>query len=307
MTRANFVDKFILFESNDINIILNKMLKCNHITFKEKEIAQGIVAPQDFLNKSNSEKLLNKYPVGTGIFVITDYEKENLLLSDFENEIIKPYYTSLELKRFYGSQNNKFWVIYTNSTFRNANIINKYPNIQSHLDKFKNIITSDNKPYGLHRSRDINFFEGEKILSLRKCLQPTFTFTNFPCYVSQSFFIIKTNRIDYKFLLGILNSKLIAFWLKYKGKMQGTNYQIDKEPLLQIPIYDSSDKPKTQLQLIKLVDTMLQLNKDLQAATLPEQKEQLQARIKYTDKKIDRLVYQLYQLTDDEIKIVEGE
>jgi hypothetical protein len=37
-------------------------------------------------------------------------------------------------------------------------------------------------------------------------------------------------------------------------------------------------------------DTMLQLNKDLHATTLPEQKEQLQARIKYTDKKIDKLV-----------------
>jgi len=56
-----------------------------------------------------------------------------------------------------------------------------------------------------------------------------------------------------------------------------------------------------------LVENMLQLNKDLQAATLPEQKEQLQSRIKYTDKQIDKLVYQLYDLTDDEIKIVEGE
>ncbi len=36
-------------------------------------------------------------------------------------------------------------------------------------------------------------------------------------------------------------------------------------------------------------------------------KEQLKARIDYTDKKIDKLVYELYNLTDDEIKIVEGE
>lgn len=52
---------------------------------------------------------------------------------------------------------------------------------------------------------------------------------------------------------------------------------------------------------------MLQLNKDLQAATLPEQKEHLQARIKYTDKQIDKLVYQLYELSEEEIRIVEGE
>ena len=52
---------------------------------------------------------------------------------------------------------------------------------------------------------------------------------------------------------------------------------------------------------------MLQLNKDLQTATLPEQKEQIQQRINYTDKKIDQLVYQLYDLTEEEIKVVEGE
>ena len=60
-------------------------------------------------------------------------------------------------------------------------------------------------------------------------------------------------------------------------------------------------------QLVALVETMLQLNKDLQAAALPEQKEQLKARIDYTDKKIDKLVYELYGLTEEEIRIVEGE
>jgi hypothetical protein len=59
--------------------------------------------------------------------------------------------------------------------------------------------------------------------------------------------------------------------------------------------------------MVSLDDQMLQLNKDLQKVTLPEQKEQLKARIQYTDKKIDRLVYDLYELTEEEIKIVEGE
>ncbi|MGN0068014.1 MAG: hypothetical protein ACI38V_10560 [Bacteroides sp.] len=37
-------------------------------------------------------------------------------------------------------------------------------------------------------------------------------------------------------MTGILNSKLIAFWLNHKGKMQGEIYQIDKEPLTKIPL-----------------------------------------------------------------------
>jgi hypothetical protein len=65
--------------------------------------------------------------------------------------------------------------------------------------------------------------------------------------------------------------------------------------------------PEPDTQLTALVETMLQLHKDLQAATLPEQIEQIKARITYTDKKIDHLVYELYELTDEEIRIVEGE
>jgi hypothetical protein len=50
---------------------------------------------------------------------------------------------------------------------------------------------------------------------------------------------------------------------------------------------------------------MLQLNKDLQAATLPDQKEHLKARIGHTVEKINKMVYQLYGLTAEEIEIVE--
>jgi hypothetical protein len=39
-----------------------------------------------------------------------------------------------------------------------------------------------------------------------------------------------------KYLTALLNSKIVAFWLRYQGKMQGDNYQIDKEPILNIPI-----------------------------------------------------------------------
>jgi flagellar biosynthesis component FlhA len=54
------------------------------------------------------------------------------------------------------------------------------------------------------------------------------------------------------------------------------------------------------------VELMLQLNKELQAATLPDQKEQLKARIGHTDEKINRMVYQLYGLTAEEIQIIEN-
>lgn len=58
--------------------------------------------------------------------------------------------------------------------------------------------------------------------------------------------------------------------------------------------------------IIANVDLMLQLNRDLEAAKLPDQKEQLKARIGHTDEKINGLVYQLYGLTAEEISMVEN-
>ncbi len=50
---------------------------------------------------------------------------------------------------------------------------------------------------------------------------------------------------------------------------------------------------------------MLDLNKKLHSASIPSEKEMLQRQIDATDQQIDKLVYELYGLTDEEIKIVE--
>ena len=95
-----------------------------------------------------------------------------------------------------------------------------------------------------------------------------------------------------KFLTGILNSKLISFWLRYRGKMQGENFQVDKEPLLNIPLPSTNCE---QTAIITLVDRILSAKKaNPLADTTAEERE------------IDRLVYDLYGLTEDEIAIVEG-
>jgi len=59
--------------------------------------------------------------------------------------------------------------------------------------------------------------------------------------------------------------------------------------------------------MVNLVDQMLNLNKKLNNAKLPQEKNLLQRQIDATDKQIDQLVYKLYDLTNEEIKIVESE
>ncbi|WP_289181785.1 hypothetical protein, partial [Helicobacter japonicus] len=111
-----------------------------------------------------------------------------------------------------------------------------------------------------------------------------------------NFNIIKTERINLKYLVGILNSKPITFWLRHKGKMQGNNYQINQEPLLNIPLIEiTKQNEKNANQIIALVDEILKLKaKD---STFDTSKLELQ---------IDKLVYKLYDLTDEEIQIIES-
>lgn len=298
LTPKNFIDKTLNFTKSDYEELFNKIQKYGKFYLEEREVAQGIVYPQENINKKSLEILGNNFYLGQGIQKLTNEEVENLNLLKNEKILLKPIFESDNIQKYFVKRYNYFWVIYTNSSFKNPNSMDDYPNLKKHLDKFQNVITSDNKPYGLHRARDEKFFTGSpRIVALRKCVgEPKFSYVDFDCYVSATFYVIKTQRINVKYLTAILNSKLIAFWLKHKGKMQGNNYQIDKEPLLNIPIVDTNSKNKKLAdELINLVDEILKAKEQDKNANTQE-----------LENKINSLVYKLYNLTEDEIKIIEG-
>lgn len=296
--RSKYINKLLTFSDSAIEAILEKIcLQCN-FRLTKNEVAQGIVAPQEYVIRNHLKKL-SHLTLRDGIFILSNKEKNSIPFTKTELELIKPSYTTKELGKYYANRKNSEWVIYTDSKFKYAKNIKSYPNIKKHLDKFQEIITSDNKPYGLHRARDEYFFKGEKIIAVRKCTEPTFTYTNFDCYVSATFYIIKTKKVNLKCLTALLNSRLIAFWLKYKGKRQGNNYQIDKEPLLALPLKSISNAD--QKSFIEIVDMILLITKDDDYHHNPTK----QTKVKRCQHQIDQLVYSLYDLTEDEIKIVE--
>ncbi|ECZ1880703.1 Eco57I restriction-modification methylase domain-containing protein [Campylobacter coli] len=298
LTPKKFIDKTLNFTKSDYEELFNKIQKYGKFYLEEREVAQGIVYPQENINKKSLEILGNNFYLGQGIQKLTNEEVENLNLLKNEKILLKPIFESDNIQKYFVKRYNYFWVIYTNSSFKNPNSMDDYPNLKKHLDKFQNVITSDNKPYGLHRARDEKFFTGSpRIVALRKCVgEPKFSYVDFDCYVSATFYVIKTQRINVKYLTAILNSKLVAFWLKHKGKMQGNNYQIDKEPLLNIPIVDTNSKNKKLAdELINLVDEILKAKEQNKNANTQE-----------LENKINSLVYKLYNLTEDEIKIIEN-
>jgi len=106
---------------------------------------------------------------------------------------------------------------------------------------------------------------------------------------------------EMEYILGLLNSKLINFW--YGSQFKGLHVKLNE--LRQIPIKKMI--LKEQQPIIELVDKMLSLNKQLQSFGDKQTSEsaKIQEEIKRTDEKIDQLVYKLYDLTPEEIKIVE--
>jgi type I restriction-modification system DNA methylase subunit len=123
--------------------------------------------------------------------------------------------------------------------------------------------------------------------------------------------ISHNERLSLKYLLGLLNSSVATYYVKIialdmtKGAF--TKFRTNQLARLPIHIINFSDPNDKILydQMVQLVDRMLLLNKESPTAKTAHEKTILQRQIDATDRQIDRLVYELYGLTDEEIKIVE--
>jgi type I restriction-modification system DNA methylase subunit len=118
-------------------------------------------------------------------------------------------------------------------------------------------------------------------------------------------------KLSYEYILGLLNSKLLDMYLKrISSSFRGGYYAYNRQYIEQLPIRtinfnDPADKARHD-KMVSLVERMLQLHKDVMKAKTPDEETRIQRQIEATDKEIDKLVYELYGLTEEEIKIVEG-
>ena len=125
-------------------------------------------------------------------------------------------------------------------------------------------------------------------------------------------FFTKSTNLHLRFILGLLSSSTGRwFWEQSFFDQKETFPKVKKDALLSIPIprLDLS-KPADCIRhnkMVGLVDKMLTLTPKLRGATSESEKAALQNAITTTDAEIDRLVYELYDLTKEEIKIVEGD
>ena len=275
ISRIKLQNSLLTFSSDEH--ILDR-LSNNKTYFENCEIGQGIVPALD------------------DFFILDDLSSYN----DSELEYIKPFYTGI--KDRYTSYPLEKYLIYMSAKNFSSNTLEDYPNLNKHFEPHKKVLAESkikygtpNKPYFfVHRERDENFFirGNEKIITQVRCRYPMFYYTTDAFYGSRALFFIRTSRWNMKFILGILNSKVVAYWLLKKGKQQGALLKLDKEPLLNIPL--PSIDSTMQLPIIDLVNKILtakQYNPLADTSSLEHE--------------IDKLVYDLYELTDDEIKLIE--
>ena len=131
------------------------------------------------------------------------------------------------------------------------------------------------------------------------------TFDNEQYYVKDVIVIGARDRsmADLKYLIGILNSCAMRF--DYESSFPTLHVQRDELASLPIRTIDSADVARHD-RMVALVTQMLDLHERLAVEGVPHEKAALQRRIEMTDRQIDQLVYELYGLTAEEIKVVEG-
>lgn len=298
--RIEMRDRYVTFSNDDC--LLDKVKNTgNAIFLSDSEITQGIVPNPDVVNSRNikrfseEEIFKNDIQIGNPVFIVPKKFFPNL--SKLEKNLLKPIFEPVGFTK-YTLGSSSLDIIYL--TKSNSPLESDMPNILTHLAKFRPIMEErrENQQgriqyYHLHWPREQSTFDyGEKILVPRKCGTPTFCYTEKEAYVMMAINVIKTGRVNMKFLSGLLNSKLVAFWLRNRGKMQGLNYQLDKEPLQQIPIPVPDVKIQTRIGAI--VNEIIE-----------RKSANANASIQDLENQIDNIVYHLYDLTYDEVLIVD--
>ncbi|MFT3870926.1 MAG: N-6 DNA methylase [Nibricoccus sp.] len=166
----------------------------------------------------------------------------------------------------------------------------------------------------IESSKPLRFFSGPRVL-LRQLLSRKFrlqaVFANDEFLTNQSVqSIVLREKIPSTFaLLGIVNSKLLSWYfcqINLVARRDDFPKTIIKQTReLPFPSFDTQSR-KAHDQLVAHVERMLKLHEDLAAAKSPDAQTRLQREIAATDRAIDQLVYQLYDLTPEEIALVEA-
>ena len=287
----SFLNKDEISLKNKISKLGVKLEDCDEI-----KINYGI------LTGKNEVKINN---VKEGVFIINE-EKRNELIRDDGNskELLLPILMGKNIFR-YGHCWDKKYLVAVPYNFNKK--IDNYPAIKNHLTRYKAILQDKSQvKRGDHHwieldqnpsSRYIEEFKKNKVVWGNISDKPRFSFNKNMAINAPANFITSESVII-KYILAIMNSSVFFWEFKNSGITLGGSFEwkIQYVKKIHFPLVDS----KKQEPFIDLVDQILEITSapDYDPKNPPVKQKEL-------EKQIDELVYKLYDLTDEEIKIVE--
>jgi methylase of polypeptide subunit release factors len=266
------------------------------------------------------------YGIKTGLneaFIINTETRRRLLAMDRKSAtLIKPLLGGEDIRRYIFNVPDQ-WLIFTR---RGVNI-DDYPAIRDHLAQWKadlcpkknKAATRGRKPgsYEWYEIQDDvaywEAFDKPKLIFPDIAKEPRFCFDTGGHYLSNTAYCLGTTDL---YLLGVLNSRLFWFAISNISIPFGIRagkyrYRLICQYMEKIPIHviNVSDSAQVAIhdKIVKFVESMLALHKQHASAKSEAQRGAIQRQIEATDAEIDRLVYDLYGLTKNEIAIVEKE
>jgi hypothetical protein len=261
---------------------------------------------------------------------IIDTETRNRILANCKNEeerkrtdkIIKPVLKGENIDK-YKYKWAGLWIIVIPAGWTNKHRGRKNPeeffkesfsSLYNHFMNFSNVKSKgrglferyDQGDYWweLRRCAYYPEFEKEKIVWQEIVREPSFAYNNSGIYVEATAFLMTGKNL--KYIIGLLNSKPVAFFFKtfYAGGGLGKDgYRYKKAFLEQLPLLPiTKENQSIADQIIQKVDQILTLTQSEDYDTNQEKRQY----VKRFEHEIDQLVYQLYNLTEEEIRIIEN-
>lgn len=337
--RAGENSKFNFLASSTINLKTQKFIKIPQSTLNETNFT--FLDKSKFELKSKIEKVAKplkdwgvniNYGVKSGLneaFIIDSETRDKILSTCIGDErertqkLIRPILRGRDIKR-YDYEWAGLWLINIHNGYGTEPRINidNFPRLKLYLDKFEPKLSNRSDkgatPYNLRNCAYLEEFEKEKILCARMVQSPKFAYDTNNNIPDNTAYCITGENL--KFLLAFLNSTAVykIFNFFYAGGGLEGEIKINRLEILPIPQITPQNENLSN-EIMNLVDEILKANekiklyeKHMPTLTLDEKleaKENIDAlndKIKASDEKIDKLVFELYELTSDEIALITG-
>ena len=295
----------------DANIFLKINKSGPNIMEYFEKILQGIISGDDLIYFLTPRRMKNN--------TMILYSEKSGKEIEIEIDILRPILIGEDVKKYRNFNRSNYYVIYPYINDNNKQRILKenelmtlFPKTYNYLNSFKNHLINLKKKfktnpkywYALHRPRQEVWFEQARIITPQISFGCNMTIDKKKFFHNAKVYsFIKKDSITYNnnYFLAILNSKLVWFYLKKTGdELRGGYFTFTTDYLepFNIPI----PTKEVENDLINKIDQILQIKKEIKNNNATSE---IDNKIRKIENEVNRIVYNLYDLNEDEIKVVE--